>query len=267
MAGRAASRGSHARGCDRGGGGASEAALQLAPGRAVLRPGVPDLAKILAGFAIGREVSSEALAALAADARMVRAVEGEVLWAEGARADRVLLIQAGLVQIVRHAATGDDQSIALFGPRELVGLTAVLESAPYPADAMVVSETAALIALPAAALERIAAADLGVARAMTTALLAHTHALRAKIAMVTGGDTAQRLARLFAHLAERFGDEDAAGATRIPLALTRRMLGQLIGARTETVIRVLSKWQQAGLVTTGPDGFAIRSLAALTDLG
>ncbi|MCE9575832.1 MAG: Crp/Fnr family transcriptional regulator, partial [Deltaproteobacteria bacterium] len=180
-----------------------------------------------------------------------------------APAERVLLIQAGLVQIVRHAATGDDHSIALFGPRELVGLTAVLERAPYPAEAVVVSERAELWALPAAALERIAAEDLGFARALTTALLEHTRALRAKIAMVTSGDTAQRLAVLFAHLAERFGDEDARGVTFIPLALTRRMLGQLVGARTETVIRVLSKWQQAGLVSTTPAGFEIRALAAL----
>ena len=145
--------------------------------------------KVLAGFAIGRDASPAALAELAAASSPVRAVEGDVLWLEGAPADRVLLIQAGLVQIVRHAATGDDLAIALFGPRELVGLTAVLERVPYPAEAVVVSESAELVAIPAEALLEIATRDLGLARSLTRALLEHTHALRAKIAMITSGDT------------------------------------------------------------------------------
>lgn len=221
------------------------------------------LAKVLAGFAIGRDASPAALDQLAAAAVPVRAVEGAILWTEGARAERILLIQAGLIQIVRHAASGDDLAMALFGPRELVGLTAVLEDAPYPAEAVVVSETAELVAVPAATLAEVAAADLGFARSLTTALLEHTHALRAKIAMITSGDTSQRLAVLFTHLADRFGDEDEQGATFIPLALTRRMLGQLIGARTETVIRVISRWQQARLMETLPTGFRIASLSEL----
>ncbi|MEZ4398485.1 MAG: Crp/Fnr family transcriptional regulator [Kofleriaceae bacterium] len=225
-----------------------------------------DLLRVLRTFALGREASPEALTRLAAAAAWHTAAEGDVLWEEGARSERVLLITAGLVQIVRHDRGGDDTSLALFGPRELIGLTAVLADGRYPAAAMVVSERATVLALPAAQVTSEAAADLGFARSVNHALIEHTRALHAKISMVTGGTVAQRLAVTFTHLAERFGDEDTDGATVIPLTLTRRMLAQLIGARTETVVRTLTAWQRDGLLATTGDGFRFRSPAALAAL-
>lgn len=227
-------------------------------------PSAVELERRLHGFTLWRDAGDAGRAAIAAVATASSAVEGERLWAEGDPADRVILVCGGLVQIVRRTAQGDEMSIGLFGPRECIGLAAALDGSAYPADAVVVSEQASLIALPAAPLVAAAAADPALGRALTSALLAHTRALHAKIAMITSGDTAQRLAVLFGHLAERFGDELADGATVIPLALTRRMLGQLVGARTETVIRIVSRWQQAGALATGPEGFVIRDLAALT---
>jgi CRP-like cAMP-binding protein len=38
----------------------------------------------------------------------------------------------------------------------------------------------------------------------------------------------------------------ATGAVTIEIGLTREQIGQLVSARTETVVRVLGRWQRAG---------------------
>jgi len=221
---------------------------------------------VLRVFAIGRDASADALATLSAGATVRRLREGDEVWAQGAPSNRVVLIQSGLVQIARAHSVMVPVTVALFGPREVAGLVAVLQRVPYPAAARVVSEFADIIEISDEAFHAALHADHGVARSANVALVGQIHALHAKISMLTNGDTEERLVTLVAHLAERFGDEDESGATIIPLILTRRMMGELVGARTETVIRTLAKWQQANVFATLPIGFRIASLPKLMAL-
>jgi hypothetical protein len=49
----------------------------------------------------------------------------------------------------------------------------------------------------------------------------------------------------------------------VPVVLSRGELSSLVGARVETVIRVLSRWQKQGMVETSREGFWLREPAAL----
>ena len=82
--------------------------------------------------------------------------------------------------------------------------------------------------------------------AVDRALLAHTDALRDKIDIVSAGTVPRRLAALFLHLGHRFGVPSETGSVTIEIGLTREQIGQLVSARTETVVRVLGRWQRAG---------------------
>ncbi len=219
-----------------------------------------DLAKVLRVFSIGREASDAALETLSAVATVRRLAEDDVVWSQGEPSTRVVLIQSGLVQIARTLSVPNPVTVALFGPREVAGLVAVLQHSPYPAAARVVSEYADIIEIPDGAFHAALQSDHGFARSSNSALVGQIHALHAKISMLTNGDSEERLVTLFVHLAERFGDQAEDNSTFIPMTLTRRMMGQLIGARTETVIRTLAKWQQSDVLTTEPTGFRIASL-------
>jgi CRP-like cAMP-binding protein len=173
--------------------------------------------------------------------------EGAELWAEGAPPFGAVLITGGLVEIARHLAGGTDSTVALFGPGELIGLTAALEDAPFPAAAIAVSDRVTGLVVAAVDLRAAVERDHGLARAANRALIEHAHVLQAKIAILTAGTVEARLAALIEHLGARFGAE-ADGAIRIPLTLTRRMLAQLVGARVETVIRVLGQWRRRKLI-------------------
>ena len=63
----------------------------------------------------------------------------------------------------------------------------------------------------------------------------------------------RRLKALFWHLAERWGRVSGDGVI-VPLALTHRILGQLVGARRPTVSTALSELAERGELTRRPDG-------------
>jgi hypothetical protein len=63
----------------------------------------------------------------------------------------------------------------------------------------------------------------------------------------------RRLKALFWHLAERWGRVSGDGVI-VPLALTHRILGQLVGARRPTVSTALSELADRGELVRRPDG-------------
>lgn len=192
-------------------------------------------------------------------ARRRRLGRGEAVWRAGDPARDFVWIEAGLVKIVRQGVQGAEAIVALFGPGDSIGDTAVLERGAYPADAIVASRAAWLVQLEAAPLMAAAAADLQWAAALRQALLAHTHALRDKIEVMTAGSVPRRLATLLLQLARRFGTMCPPDGAEIPIALSRAELAALVGATVETTIRTISRWQQEGAVTTLRQGFRIRT--------
>lgn len=205
--------------------------------------------------------SAQTIARVGEHARLMKVPSGAALFRKGDPADSLLLIRRGIVQIVRPGE--EAVTLGIFGPREPVGLSAMLDRAHYPADAIAACDVE-VVRAPADIVLDAMAEDHGLALSINRALIAHTRALQAKIAMLTAGEVSARLATLLSHLADRFGDEDEEGKTVVPVALSRGDLARLVGVRPETVIRVMSRWQKAGLVETSAEGFRITDCAALT---
>jgi len=203
---------------------------------------------------------------LAGETRLVRFGENEYLWRAGSEATHFTIIQRGLVQILQPTPGGEDSLLALFGPRESVGDSAVMEHGHYPADAVTASETVEVLRVRAETVLAALPREPELAQALNRALLDHTRALRAKITVMSAGTVPQRVATLLLHLSDRFGDEDEKGHLWIPVPLSRGALSRLVGARVETVIRTVSRWQKDRLLTTTKDGFEIESLEQLEAL-
>lgn len=173
---------------------------------------------------------------------------GHWLWHAGDRGDCITVIDSGLVEISRSAPNGDRSVLGLFGPQEPVGLVAVLDGEPYPADACVLSAHAFVFRIPVAEVHAAAFEDPRFGAALRRDLTAHSHALLAKIDVVAAGSVAARLATLLAYLAERFGRHVDERRVVLTLPLTRLTLASTIDARVETVIRIMSSWKKSGIV-------------------
>ena len=172
---------------------------------------------------------------------------------EGAGSDHVgLLLLDGVV--AREVIVADHVSAELLGPGDLLRpWQAPSHSSLLPVDVL----WSVLSPASFAVLDRRFAAELARWPEVTAALfdrlgerslrLATTQA----ISQLTRVD--RRLKALFWHLAERWGRVGGDGVV-IPLALTHRILGQLVGARRPTVSTALSELGERGELVRRADG-------------
>lgn len=77
------------------------------------------------------------------------------------------------------------------------------------------------------------------------------------------GTVEYRVARLLLRLWSEHGRARPGGGRWVPVALSRRDLAQLCGARIETVIRAMTRLERDGVVETTPEGFWILDHATL----
>jgi len=171
----------------------------------------------------------------------------------GATADHVgLLIIDGILS--RELVVADHVSAELLGPGDLVRpWQPASRTGLLPVDAV----WTVLSPLTVAVLDRRFAAEVTRYPEITAALfdrlserslrLATTQA----ISQLTRVD--RRLKALFWHLAERWGRVSGDGVI-VPLALTHRILGQLVGARRPTVSTALSELAEREELVRRPDG-------------
>lgn len=217
----------------------------------------PAVERILRSSRMFGALEPALLKASADGAVRITLVRGDVLWRTGDPATHFTLICSGLVKIVRPTPDAGEAIVGLFGPRESIGDSAVLEVGRYPADAVTSSERAEVCRIDAAPVLAAMGLRPEVARSMNQALLEHIHALQEKIRIMSAGSVNRRLATLLLHLADRFGDELGDGSTLIPVNLSRGELASLIGARSETTIRTLSRWRKSGAVVSSAEGFVV----------
>lgn len=192
------------------------------------------------------------LARLMEGARERHLAAGEALWFAGETADHFAVIRSGIVEIRQMTPTGEGVVVGLFRTGESIGLGAALERAAFPADAIPIGGAVEVLWIRGEALREALESSMAVARAVNQALLRHTSALRAKINIVSAGSVPRRLAVLMRYLIERFGHTTEAGTVIVEAPLGRDEISQLVSARVETVIRILSRWQKAGWLASRP---------------
>jgi hypothetical protein len=162
-----------------------------------------------------------------------------------------LLVLTGV--LAREVVVADHASAELLGPGDLLRPWQCAKASLLPTDVVwsVLSPTSLAV------LDRRFATELSRWPEITAALLDRLSerslrlATTQAISQLTRVD--RRLSALFWHLAERWGRVAGEGVI-VPLALTHRILGQLVGARRPTVSTALSELAERGELVRRPDG-------------
>jgi CRP-like cAMP-binding protein len=208
----------------------------------------PGLVNALRSAGLFRELDTAWIERLAAYASRRALSAGEHVWHQGDKARAFVIIERGLVAIQRVSAEGEPVLVALFGDGDTLCVAPALEDIALPANAVAVSDAVNLLLVSAAPVLEAAREHANVSAAVNHALLQHTSSLRSKIDIMSAGAVPKRIATLLLHLGERFGRRTGEGGIKIDRALTREQIGQLVNARTETVIRIMSRWSKAGWI-------------------
>jgi len=189
--------------------------------------------------------------------------EGEAIFREGEPAHMFHFVLGGRVKVVKAAAGGRDVILEIFGPGDPVGVVAVYEERDFPASAITLEATS-LLSVPRQELFALLAANPMLARGLLLGLTRRMIMMTRKLAE-RSSRVEYRIARIFLTLADRVGRPDGSG-TRIPVALSRQEIADMVGTTQETAIRVMSRWGKDGLVHTNEDGFTIPDRAALEEI-
>ncbi len=206
-------------------------------------------------------LDAESLNNLVQASTMVLARKGEVIWLAQSPALFCGVVNSGFVKMTRTAPSGAEMVMELLGPGQCFGLLAVIESRPYPLSALASTDVWYLKSSADAMREAYAHSSSlkdQVVR-MIGPRLRRAHDMMSRL---SSGRVEERLAAVLFILSDSYGEDTATGV-RLEVPLTRQDLAEMSGTTTETAIRVLSKWQKAGIVSTEHHVITIRDLAAL----
>jgi CRP/FNR family transcriptional regulator, cyclic AMP receptor protein len=219
-----------------------------APGTVQLLEADPDLGMLMTDL---RRVEAER--ELTVRTYQVPTGPWDVSRLSGTSGDHVgLLILDGVLS--RELVVADQVSAELLGPGDVIRPWQIGNRASLlPVEAV----WSVLSPVTVAALDRHFAGELARYPEITSVLLDRLGerslrlATTQAISQLTRVD--RRLRALFWHLAERWGRVSGQGVV-VPLALTHRILGQLVGARRPTVSTALAELAERGELVRRPDG-------------
>lgn len=198
---------------------------------------------------------------LASAATLTSYHQGQALWHAGELPQHFVVVQRGLVKLVRHASKR--AICGLVGPTESLGDMALLRRIPYRTDAIAATETVTVVSLPRNLLMELCARVPSLYLSLASAIDHDIEGLFDKIDVLSAGNVEVRLATLLLKLNDRFGDDFDDGTSEIPVALSRRDLAELVATSFETVIRVMSRWEREGVLLTTRRGFTLKDVSKL----
>ena len=197
----------------------------------------------LKGFRALRPADREQIAAAT---REHQAAAGKTLFVEGQPADGLWAVKEGLVHIIKHGPEGREIVLEIIPPGELFGAVVALEDRPYPASA-VAAEDSVVWRMPASLARELCQKYPTLRAAILDQVTSRLRGAHERLRSLALERVEQRLARMVLTLAEKIGQEKDGVAV---LNVTRQELADMIGTTVESTIRVTSKWQQAGIVSS-----------------
>lgn len=186
---------------------------------------------------------------------------GDVLWEAGAPARWVVVLTSGTIKLTRPWKGDRAVVLDLAARGDVLGEEAALGQTKALATCQAITSGRGH-RIPARRAQGVLTRDPGFCRAL---LLASTHRsaqLAARLGHLTDGQVHARLARVLFDLAAQRGLPDARGRF-VPLRLSREELAGMVGCRSETVIRTLTRWKEQQLVETVREGLIVREMEEL----
>jgi CRP/FNR family transcriptional regulator, nitrogen oxide reductase regulator len=194
-------------------------------------------------------LDDHALQVIAEQARLRRVRDGAHYFHQGDLATVLYVLTEGRVKFTQVTPEGHQLLLRVIGPGEMFGAVAVLGDAYHPATAQAVGDCAALVWNSATInrlMERFPRLSINALRF----LAGRVQEFQDRFRELATERVERRVARALLRLAKQIGKETEAGVL-IDLTLSRQDIAEMTGTTLFTVSRLLSAWEQKGLVETG----------------
>lgn len=187
---------------------------------------------------------------------------GEIVCREGERADALLVVLSGIVDISSTAPSGNRHILTHLQTGRLLNVVALLDGEPVIYDAHAHQHTT-MLAIPAPVFQAALDAQRPLADDIMQLLSFRTRALAGRLSDDALMPLSARCAKMLLVLMEHHGLPQENGIL-IDLKLSQEELAQMLGRSRQSVNQEVRKLEELGIVETAYSRFVIRDVAALT---
>jgi CRP/FNR family transcriptional regulator, nitrogen oxide reductase regulator len=187
----------------------------------------------------------------------------QTIFMEGDPVRRVVLLISGSAKVVQLGHSGAEVILGVRGPGEVVGTVGLRPQDRYSSTAQALAPSTALV-WDAAAFETFSQRSMALRRNITHVLCRQLHELEERYREISTERVSVRLSHQLVRLLNQLGRRVNG---RVEIRLSREELAQLTGTTLFTVSRLLSDWNQRGIVSTRRQAVSVHDFQALTELG
>lgn len=194
-------------------------------------------------------LGSEELAEVLREARSSRYPKNSAVFEQGADATSFFLLLHGHVRASKTTPTGEQIVVRYVAPGEIFGVAPAIGLLRYPATATAVDDSIVL-AWPSAAWPRLVGKFPQLAANTLQTVGNRLQETHTRVIEMSTQQVEQRIAHALLRLAKQSGRKLEHGV-EIDFPISRQDIAQMTGTTLHTVSRILSGWEQAGLIESG----------------
>jgi CRP-like cAMP-binding protein len=201
-------------------------------------------------------LSGEELAEVLREARSVRYARNSEIFSQGEDAHSFFLLLNGHVRASKTTPAGEQVVMRYVAPGEIFGVAPAMGLKQYPATATAADDSVVLI-WPSAAWPRLVAKFPALANNTLQAIGSRLQESFTRVVEMSTEQVEQRIAHTLVRLAKNSGRKVERGL-EIDFPISRQDIAQMTGTTLHTVSRILSGWEQAGLIESGRQRIVLR---------
>jgi CRP-like cAMP-binding protein len=225
---------------------------------------VPEDLTYLQQARLFRDLPEAALRQIARVGRRRRVAADAFFFRQGRPAAVLYVLLAGQVKMTQITPEGQQIILRVISPGEMFGAVAALGEATYPASAQAADACVALgwdSATITDLMERFPHLTLNA----LGIVVARVHEFQDRYRELATERVERRVARALLRLVPQVGRRVESGVL-LDLTLSRQDLAEMTGTTLFTVSRILSRWEQEGLIESGRERVVLRRPHSLVEI-
>ncbi len=213
-------------------------------------------ASLVADLPMFTGLTAEELAEVLREARSARFARNSEVFSQGEDAHSFFLLLNGHVRASKTTPTGEQVVMRYVSPGEIFGVAPAMGLRQYPATATAADDSVVLV-WPSAAWPRLVAKFPTLATTTLQAVGSRLQESFTRVVEMSTEQVEQRVAHALVRLARQSGRKVDLGI-EIDFPISRQDIAQMTGTTLHTVSRILSGWEQAGLIESGRQRIVLR---------
>ncbi len=188
----------------------------------------------------------------------------QMLFTQGDPADTFYLVDSGSVKLIQSTPEGKEMIVRFIRAGEVIAAVALLPGGRFPVTA-IASEPSRIAAWSSVRMRELVQMHPQLHANIMSAMAMHMQDALSQGRELATSRVPQRLAAMLLRLADR-GAAEVPDGVLVDQALSREEMAEMIGTTLFTVSRILSEWQDAGIVSTRRQHVVLHDRGRLSEL-